>query len=63
MLATRVKTVNTQPGGKTVGDHHRRYRLRRGRGIGAHLALPNPGSRRRADETSFGTRGSGVLLV
>jgi hypothetical protein len=36
MVARRVKTVNTQPGGKTVGAGRHRYRLRWILGIEAY---------------------------
>ena len=63
LLARLVKTGNTQPGGKTVGGHHHRYRLRWIRGIGAHLPLLNPGSGSRAHETSCGTCRAGALIL
>ena len=62
MLAMRVKTVNTQPGGKTVGGRIHRYRLRWSRGIGAQFPSSNSGTVSWAQETSFGTRGSGLGL-
>ena len=46
-LAMRVKTVNTQPGGKTVGAQQHRYRLRWIPGIGALSAQPNRSRGRR----------------
>ena len=59
--ARRVKTVNTQPGGKTVGHGSDRYRLRWIVGIGASSIEPNHGRECRPPETSFGTRRSGYI--
>ena len=59
LLARRVKTVNTQLGGKTVGVGRHRYRLRWILGIEAYLQQPNQGRGSPAPETSCGTRRCG----
>ena len=57
--ARRVKTVNIQPGRKTVGHSSDRYRLRWIAGIRVFLVMANRGRGSRPPKTSFGTRRSG----